>query len=255
MLIKEFGDCRLPVIILLHGGGLSWWSWQKQIEELQKKYYIVTPIIDGHGEDCKTEFTSIEKAAGKIIDYIKDKHYGRVYAICGLSIGAQIVVEVLARERNISEYAVVESALLYPLKISVALAVPAYNLFFGLIKKRWYAKLQAKALMVPELLFENYYNDSIRMSKESLINMTKSNGSYTVPEGMSNTAARTLILVGEKELPIMKKSAMYLNTIVEGSKLKIIEKSRHGEISLSNPEKYLEILQQFLRRNPDESDI
>lgn len=252
MLFKEFGDRNRPVIILLHGGGLSWWSLQKQIEVLQTKYYVVTPIIDGHGEDCSTVFTSIEKAADKVIDYIKKNHNGRVYAICGLSIGAQIVVEVLSRDGNISENAVVESALLYPLKISAALAVPTYNLFFGLIKKRWYAKLQAKALNIPGLLFENYYNDSIEITKETLINLTKSNGSYALPTGISNTAARTLILVGEKELPIMKKSAVLLNTKIKGSKIQIIEKSRHGEISLAKTEKYLEILQQFLRRNPNE---
>jgi len=28
----------VSVIIFLHGGGVSWWSWKPQIEALQKKY-------------------------------------------------------------------------------------------------------------------------------------------------------------------------------------------------------------------------
>ncbi|WP_246578320.1 alpha/beta fold hydrolase [Clostridium frigoris] len=50
MIFKEFGNKNMPVIIFLHGGGLSWWSWNPQIEFLQNDYCIVTPIIDGHGE-------------------------------------------------------------------------------------------------------------------------------------------------------------------------------------------------------------
>ncbi|HVJ50767.1 alpha/beta hydrolase [Desulfitobacterium sp.] len=70
MIFKEFGDKNMPVIILLHGGGLSWWSWKPQIEALQKDYCIVTPIIDGHGDAYNTPFVSIKKSAEQVIKYI-----------------------------------------------------------------------------------------------------------------------------------------------------------------------------------------
>lgn len=38
MIFKEFGNKDNPVIIFLHGGGLSWWSLKPQIEELQNEY-------------------------------------------------------------------------------------------------------------------------------------------------------------------------------------------------------------------------
>jgi len=37
MIFKEFGNKNMPVIIFLHGGGLSWWSWKPQIKALQKE--------------------------------------------------------------------------------------------------------------------------------------------------------------------------------------------------------------------------
>ncbi len=73
MIFKEFGNKNMPVIILIHGGGLSWWSWKAQIEVLEKNYYVVTPIIDGHGDDYDTEFVSIKKSAEEIIKYVKEK--------------------------------------------------------------------------------------------------------------------------------------------------------------------------------------
>lgn len=245
MKFKEFGNKSKPVIIFLHGGGLSWWSLKPQIEALKKDYYIVTPIIDGHGDDWKKTFKSIENSAEQLIDYIEDNFNGKVYAICGLSIGAQIVVEVMSKERTITENALIESALVYPMKMVTKLTIPMYNLSYGLIKKRWFAKLQAKTLYVPDESFESYYLDSSRMSKESLINMTISNGDYSISPTLLNTQAKALILVGEKELSMMKKSAKLLHDTIKGSTLKVIKKSGHGEISLVQTDKYIDLILQF----------
>jgi pimeloyl-ACP methyl ester carboxylesterase len=245
MIFKEFGSKNMPVIVLLHGGGLSWWSWKPQIEALQKDYCIVAPIINGHGDDWETTFISIEESAEQVVKYIKENHNGKVFALCGLSIGAQIIVEILSQEYDIAENAVIESALLYPIKMAAALTVPMYHLCYGLIKKRWYAKLQAKSLKVPDEFFENYYEDSSRITKQSLVNITKSNGTYSMPLTICNTKAKTFILVGEKELSIMKKSAALLHNTVKGSSLRIIEECGHGEISLIYPNKYLDLLQQL----------
>lgn len=249
MIFKEFGNKNKPIMILLHGGGLSWWSLKPQVEALKNDYFIVTPIIDGHGDDWNNTFISIEKSAEGVIQYIKNNWNGKVFSICGLSIGAQIVVEILSREGDITEHAVIESALVYPMKMATKLTVPIYNLCYGLIKKRWYAKLQAKTLNVPQELFEAYYIDSSRMTKESLINITKSNGGYSLPPTLGNTKAKTLILVGEKELSVMKKSAILLHHSIKGSYLKVVEKSGHGEISLIHTDSYIDLLQGFFANN------
>ena len=245
MIFKEFGNKNKPVIIFLHGGGLSWWSLKPQIEALQKDYFIVAPIIDGHGDDWNNTFISIKNSAERVIDYIEDNCNGKVFAICGLSIGAQIVVEILSQECDITENAVIESALVYPMKMATKLTVPMYNMCYGLIKKRWYAKLQAKTLNVPEELFQSYYIDSSRMTRESLINITKSNGDYSISPTLCNTKAKTLILVGEKELSVMKKSAKLLRDTIKDSSLKVIERGGHGEISLIHTDRYIDILQRF----------
>lgn len=130
----------------------------------------------------------------------------------------------------------------------IALTVPMYNMCYGLIKKRWFAALQAKTLNVPDELLEIYYEESSRMTKESLINFTISNGNYPMPQTLCKTKAKTLILVGEKELSIVKKSALLLHETINGSFLKVIEKSGHGEISLKYPDKYLKLLEELLKK-------
>ncbi|MEG2659747.1 MAG: alpha/beta hydrolase [Oscillospiraceae bacterium] len=243
MLFKESGSKHSPTIILLHGGGLSDWSLTPIANRLSLKYHVITTIIDGHGEDSESTFVSIEKSALKIIDYINHHENGRVYAIAGLSIGAQLVCEVLSKEPAITEYAAIESALVYPIKGTTALTVPTYKLCYGFVKKRWFAKMQAKTLCVPDDLFEVYFQDSLKISKESLVNITLSNGNYTLKQSISDTQAKVLIILGEKEIGVMKKSANLLRTTLKNSNLFVAPKMKHGELSLIYHEKYVEQLE------------
>ena len=245
MIFKETANRQMPTIILLHGGGLSFWSLQRVVEQLQSDFHVVTPIIDGHGENGGEEFISIQDSAQKLMHYIDTEYNGKVYAIGGLSIGAQIITEVLSQRQNIAEYAIIESALVYPITGITAMTLPAYKLFYGLIKKRWFSRIQAKTLCVPAAMFEQYYQDSLKISKQSLINITLSNGSYNLKRSIADTKSKVLIIVGEKELGIMRKSAQRLHETIKSSKLYIAPAMKHGEMSLVHPAKYAELLKSF----------
>lgn len=245
MIFRETVNKELPTIILLHGGGLSWWSLQAIIEKLKSEFHVVTPIIDGHGDNGNEEFISIEDSAAKLIDFIDTNCNGKVFAIGGLSIGAQIVTEVLSQRENISEYAVIESALVYPIKGAAAMTVPTYKLFYGLVKKRWFSRMQAKTLCVPPNMFEQYYQDSLRISKQSLINIALSNGNYNLKSSISKSNSKVLVIVGAKEIGVMRKSAKRLHEAIFGSTLYIAPAMKHGELSLVYPQKYVELIKSF----------
>lgn len=248
MLFNETGNKDYPTIILLHGGGLSDWSLSGIVELLKEDYHVVTPIIEGHGENGNETFISIEKSTDMLLDYIDRKRKGKVFALGGLSIGAQIVTEALSRRDNIADFAILESALVLPMKITAALTVPTYNLFYGLIKMKWFSNMQAKTLFIPENMFELYYCDSLKMSKQSLINITLSNLNYTLKNSIENTKAKVLIIVGEKESGIMKKSAQILNDRIPGSTLYLLQNMGHGELGLVHPQMYIEILKRFITK-------
>ena len=92
---REYGCADKETIILLHGGGLSWCSYREVAEKLSSDYHVILPILDGHtGSDA--DFASIEDNAARIIAFI-DKHLGgSVLLIGGLSLGGQILLEMLA---------------------------------------------------------------------------------------------------------------------------------------------------------------
>ena len=107
----EYGKENSDVIILLHGGGLSWWNYKEVAERLQTDYHVVLPILDGHA-GCDKQFTTIENNALDIIEFVNSKLGDSVLMMGGLSLGGQILLEILSQRKDICKYAIVETVVL-----------------------------------------------------------------------------------------------------------------------------------------------
>lgn len=51
MRFVEYGNPKLPTIMLVHDIGLSYWAYADIKEELAKEYHVVLPILDGIDEE------------------------------------------------------------------------------------------------------------------------------------------------------------------------------------------------------------
>lgn len=119
----QYGNPGAKTIIFLHGGGLSTWNFRDEAEILQGRFHILIPILDGHhGSDQK--FTSIEENAARIIRYIDSRFQGQVFLIAGLSLGGQVLLEMLSQRNNICEFAIIESTLALPTNATAMLVKP-----------------------------------------------------------------------------------------------------------------------------------
>lgn len=103
MKFHEFGNKNRPHIMLIHGGGNAWWNYLRQAEVLSNKYHVILPTLDGHGEEYETTYISTEDTADKLISYIDENCSGHLFALCGVSLGGQIVMELLSRKPNITK--------------------------------------------------------------------------------------------------------------------------------------------------------
>lgn len=238
----EYGIENRDTIILLHGGGLSWWNYREVAELLQEDYHVILPILNGHAGSDK-DFVSIEENADDIIAFIDEKFGGSVLAIGGLSLGAQIVAEILSKRKNICRYAVIESALVIPMKVTHAFVKPMMDMSYGLIKKKWFAKMQFKALKLKDELFDDYYKDTCQITKDNMIAFLKANSNYELKADLAETKAKVCILVGQKESKKMRNSAQILHdAIPRSSRVVILKGLNHGEYSLNCTEEYVEMI-------------
>ena len=117
------------MIILLHGGGLSWWNYREISERLQNDFQIIIPILDGHAGSDKN-FTTIKDNAGEIISFIDMNFGGSVLLIGGLSLGGPIFLAILSQRKGIFRFSVVESAAGIPSTPTYSLLKPAVRSFY-----------------------------------------------------------------------------------------------------------------------------
>ena len=241
MTVMEFGKGNRDTVFLLHGGGLSWWNYREIGELLAPAYHVILPVLDGHARS-DAGFTSMEDNAARIIEYIDDHFGGQVTVLGGLSLGGQIALEMLSQRPNICRYALIESALVKPMKLTHAMIRPAFGMSYSLIRQRWFAAWQAAYLGIPKGLFEDYYRDTCAIAKADMIAFLEANSIYTPKPSLSAATARVKIVAGAREQKCILDSAKLLHGMLPGSSLEILPGLKHGMLSLCQPERYVRML-------------
>ena len=247
-MMMEFGQQNRDVIMLLHGGGLSWWNYREVAGLLEGDYHVVLPVLDGHS-DSGAPFTSIEDNAARLISYI-DAHFGgQVAGLGGLSLGGQVALEMLTQRPDICRFALIESALVKPSKLTAAMIGPAFGMSYGLIRQRWFAKLQAAYLGIPKELFEDYYRDTCAITKADMIAFLQANCTYEMKPNLAETTAKVKIVAGAKEQKNILDSAKLIYSTIQGNQQEILPGMRHGDLSINHPERYVQILKEWREHN------
>jgi pimeloyl-ACP methyl ester carboxylesterase len=222
----ESGNKDGPLLVFLHGGGLSSWMWKKQMCHFSQ-YHCLAPDLPGHGLSSDMTF-SITDSAEKITAFINQKSTGKKVILIGLSLGAQIALQILSNVSNSVNYAVINSALTRPVPFVSNWINPSVKLTYGLTKLRWFSKLQAKQLYISTEDFETYYNESRLMKSTTLIRILEESLTFSLPPDITHSKAKILVTVGSKEKRMMIKSARDIVKRYPHSKGVIVPGVGHG---------------------------
>ena len=155
---------------------------------------------------------------------------------------------MLSQRSDICEYAIIESALVIPMKYISAMIKPAYDICYPLVKKRWFSKIQFKALHIRKELFDKYYIDTANITKKDMISFLTANSKYRIRNTLAECKAKTLVVVGSKERKIMKKSAQQIAGFLPMSNLEIIKNYNHGELSINHSEEFVQKLHHLIKK-------
>lgn len=247
MQVVEYGKENRDVILLLHGGGLSWWNYRTAAERLGGRYRVILPVLDGHAGSDRA-FTSIEDNAAAVIGYIDSHCDGCVALLGGVSLGGQIAAEVLAQRPDVCRAAVLESVSAIPMPMTEKLVEPMMAVSYGMIQKPWFARWQFRALGIDERWYEDYYRDTCAVSRESMTAFLRANAAYEARQELERTTAKVLVLVGEKETGQMQRSARKLQALIPDSVLEVLPGLRHGQYSVNHGEKFAERIMELLHK-------
>lgn len=246
MRFMEYGKGNSRTLMLLHGGGLGWWSCRAIAEALEKDFHVVIPTLDGRG-GADRSFVSIEENAAELIDYIDREHSGKVAFIGGLSLGGQILCEMLSKRADICDAAIIESASVFPSPSWIsALMKPTMDMSYPLIRQKWFAKWQFKYLRIREDLFTEYFEDTVKIAKDDMTAFLKASVEYGLKPSISETRAKVKVVAGGKEQRDIIRSAEAIHRAIPGSELHVKDGLCHGEWSINHPEDYVETVREML---------
>jgi len=136
MYYRETGTTNERTIVFLHGGGISGWMWDRQTAQFDD-YHCLVPDMPEHGKNMMESPLYIEDCADRTAVLIQEKAKEGTAHLVGHSLGAKIIVEMLARHPEVIDHAVIVSALFRPIPLMRALCNrPSYGLAVWMLKSR-----------------------------------------------------------------------------------------------------------------------
>lgn len=233
-----------PLLIFIHGGGVGSWMWEHQASYFNKANCIFV-TLEGHGVRHEETGFTIEEQAKEILEIIAKNRERRPVCLIGFSIGAQIALRCIERAPEQIDFAMINSALVRPMHMMKHFISPLVRLSSPLIRNRSFAKLQAKELYMDKEFFERYYEESIHMKVETLINVLRDNMRFQLSALPTNIQTKLLITVGANEKRVMRQSAKHIHRHFPNAQLEIIEQMKHG-FPIAQPTRFNSLLRNWL---------
>jgi pimeloyl-ACP methyl ester carboxylesterase len=185
--------------------------WQPQVERLTD-YHLLVPDLPGHGDSSPIRLTSVGDVAGRVAELIREKAHGGKAHVVGLSLGAQVVVYLLAQAPERVDHAVISSALLKPMAHSWLYNPGLLRFLFNTSvapfrNSRWWARVNMKySSGIPDGYFPMFFEIFQKMTASEFVDMTRVGLDNSIPQGLSRANNSCLVLCGQKEYREMHES-------------------------------------------------
>ena len=79
-----------------------------------------------------------------------------------------------------------------------------------------------------------------------MIAFMKANSKYEIKSSLQDTDAKVVVVVGDKERTIMKKSAQRIHQTISGSEFLTLPNYYHGDFSINHPQEYVDMLDKIV---------
>ena len=230
MLFNEFGVKGKSAILLMHGMLQDWHSVYDRMYYLEDKYRLIIPAMNGMYPNAP-QFINFEKECEEIEDFLIKNYEGHILAVYGISQGATLMTELLARNRVEINYAFLDG--LYVAHQGKLSGILSYKMFQKAKKKNGqFPKAMDVVMKLMGLSEEDYIMmkslywdvDDASMYNNMLVNYT-----YHANPNIANTKTKVYLWCGSKE-PYAKKSNRILKKYLPSCEKEIWDGLGHGKM-------------------------
>lgn len=230
MLFNEYGDKNKPTILLMHGMLQDWHSMYDFMHYLEDDYHLVVPAMNGMHPNAP-EFVDFESECKEIEKYILDNYSGHILAVYGISQGATLMAELLARNKIMIDYAFLDG--LYVAHQGKLSGILSYKIFKsakkngGKFPKAMNIVMKLMGLSEEDYIMMKYIYWNV--SDTSMYNNLIINYTYKAKPSISNTNTKVYLWCGSKE-PYAKKSNNIVKKYLRSCSEEIWDGLGHGQM-------------------------
>jgi pimeloyl-ACP methyl ester carboxylesterase len=210
--VNAIGPAKAKTIIFLHGGGVSGWMWEPQLASFTDYRCLVVDMPE-HGKSIEKGPFSIENTADRIIGMIRSHVAGAKAHLVGLSLGAQVITQILATASEVVDHTVISGTLVtgVPGASLIGLTAAIYMPFRGI---EVLIRANMKSLGIPAKYLPQFRENTQLLTRGTFARITRENMRFRLPCNLDKVTTPTLIMIGQKERGIMHKSANELVTAI-----------------------------------------
>jgi pimeloyl-ACP methyl ester carboxylesterase len=205
--VKESGPAGAPAIVFLHGGGVSGWMWEPQVEALGDCHCLV-PDLPEHGRSAGEKPFTILDSAARAADLIRARARGGRACVVGISLGGQIALQLLRTAPEVVERALISGTLVRSLPgmgLLYASANLMYKLYMPFQNQGWLIRANMQSTGIPAQYFPQVREDTRLLTAGALARVLEENGRFRIPHGLPG-AAPVLVMAGQNEPGILRGS-------------------------------------------------
>ena len=188
---------------------MAGWMWDVQLKEFQD-YHCIIPDLPEHGKSIDVKPFTIDKSAEIIAEIIRD-HTGNGKAhLVGISLGAQIIVQILSKAPELVDHAIISGTivqrLLQPDSL-IKLLDYAIKVYKPVKNSDFFIKANMRTYNMPKGLFNNLKESTLLIKNGSLDRILKENMTFKQPSGLEKIPVPVLVMTGDKDYKVVKESA------------------------------------------------
>ena len=211
---KETGLGNAETIIFLHGGAMAGWMWDDQLKAFSD-YHCIVPDLPEHGLSSDVKPFTIGNSAEIILDLIHEHTINGNANLVGMSLGAQIIVQILSKAPKLVDHAFISGTMIRSSSHSetfLKLLNYAIIVYKPVKDTDFFINANMRTYNMPKNLFDKFKESTLHVNDDSLDRILTESMLFKLPNGLENVKAPVLVMTGEKDYKIIKESANDLIT-------------------------------------------
>ena len=250
LFFKETGTGKQETIIFLHGGGLAGWIWDEQLKSFAD-YHCIVPDLPEHGQSAEVKPFTIDSTAAMVVDLIKNHAHGKAHLV-GLSLGAQIIVQILATHPEVVDHAIITGTLIRTIprtETFLKLLDYTFKVYEPVKDTRFFIKANMRMYNISKNHFDHFKESTLQLKSDSLNRILHENLFFKIPSGLEKADVPVLVVWGEKDYKVIKESARDLINVLPNSKAYVVPKLGHVW-NMESPELFNKVLRSWITGKP-----